>query len=190
MAANYNIINEALKAAVKESFANLGIEMTLLTISNISLPEEIQTILNERTRINMMGGMDNYTRVRQLDVMETAAGNEGGGAGMMQAGMGMGAGLAMGQTFAQTMGTGFASNPGVAPAVQPQSAQGTPAPAADGIACSSCGNALAAHALFCSNCGTKVVPPEPAPAQDKFCSQCGNKVDAKAMFCSNCGNKM
>ena len=164
--------------------------MTLLTISNISLPEEIQTILNERTRINMMGGMDNYTRVRQLDVMETAAGNEGGGAGMMQAGMGMGAGLAMGQTFAQTMGTGFASTPGVAPAAQPQSAQGTPAPAADGIACSSCGNALAANALFCSNCGTKVVPPEPAPAQDKFCSQCGNKIEAKAMFCSNCGNKM
>ncbi|HWP96230.1 MAG TPA: SPFH domain-containing protein [Syntrophomonadaceae bacterium] len=193
LAANYNIINEALQAAVKQSFGNLGIEMTLLTISNISLPEEIQAMLNERTRINMMGGMDNYTRVRQLDVMETAAGNEGGGAGMMQAGLGMGAGMAMGQTFAQTMGTGFA-NQNTAPMPQ-QPAPGAPAPApaapaASGMVCSNCASALAASAMFCSICGTKVVPPEPAPTQDKFCSQCGNKVEANALFCSNCGNKM
>lgn len=186
LAANYNIINEALQAAVKQSFANLGIEMTILTIANISLPEEIQAMLNERTRINMMGGMDNYTRVRQLDVMETAAANEGGG-GMMQAGMGMGAGLAMGQVFAQTMG-GNAAAPG-SPINQPaQPVQPQPAP---GLVCAACGYGMAAGAQFCSNCGTKAAPPEaPAAPRAKFCSNCGTKLEGQAAFCSNCGNKL
>jgi Putative virion core protein (lumpy skin disease virus) len=194
LAANYNIINEAVKAAVKESFANLGIEMTILTISNISLPEDIQAMLNERTRINMMGGMDNYSRVRQLDVMETAAANEGGG-GMMQAGMGMGAGLAMGQVFAQTMGAsqgGFGGaplgQPGQQQAPAAPQAQAQAAPGAAAIVCA-CGMGLAADAKFCSNCGAKVVVPEPV-AQAKFCSQCGTKLDGSAAFCSNCGTKL
>lgn len=193
LAANYNIINEAVKAAVKESFANLGIEMTILTIANISLPEEIQAMLNERTRINMMGGMDNYSRVRQLDVMETAAANEGGG-GMMQAGMGMGAGLAMGQVFAQTMGQQTQGGFGGAPLGQPgqQQAAAPQVPAAPAAASSvvcACGAGLAADAKFCSNCGARVVVPEPAP-KAKFCSQCGTKADGSAAFCSNCGTKL
>lgn len=184
LAANYNIINEALQAAVKQSFENLGLEMCVFTISNISLPDEIQDILNERTRINMMGGMDNYSRVRSLDVMEAAAANESGG-GMMQAGMGLGAGVTMGQVFGQTLGSTLQG--GNAPMPGAQAAPATPA--ASGAPCTNCGQALAADALFCSKCGTKVVQPEPA-AEFKFCSQCGNKLEASAGFCSKCGNKL
>jgi len=186
LAANYGIINEALQAAVKQSFENLGLEMTLFTISSISLPDEIQDILNERTRINMMGGMDNYSRVRSLDVMEAAAANEGGG-GMMQAGMGLGAGATMGQVLAQTMGANLAAGGAPLPG-----GPATPsAPASAGAVCNNCGQALAVEALFCSKCGTKVAPPQPpAAAEAKFCTQCGNKLDATAAFCSKCGSKL
>jgi len=186
LAANYNIINEALQTAVKQSFENLGLEMTVFTISSISLPDEIQDILNERTRINMMGGMDNYSRVRSLDVMETAAANEGGG-GMMQAGMGLGAGVTMGQVFAQAMGTNLQSGNAPLPGAQTAPSTGPNA----GTACSKCGQTLAAEALFCSKCGTKVAPPTPQPAtESKFCTQCGNQLEATAAFCSKCGNKL
>ncbi|MEN6326513.1 MAG: zinc-ribbon domain-containing protein, partial [Syntrophomonas sp.] len=189
-----NIINEALQVAVKQSFQNLGIEMTVFTIASISLPDEIQSILDERTRINMMGGMDNYSRVRTLDVMETAAANEGGG-GMMQAGMGLGAGVSMGQVFAQTMGANLQSGGAPIPGGQPGSgvpnaAANAAAAAPGGAVCTNCGQALSAEALFCSKCGTKVAPPAPPATEFKFCSQCGNKLDASASFCSKCGNKL
>lgn len=191
LAANYNIINESLQAAVKQSFSNLGLEMTVFTISNISLPEEIQNILNERTRINMMGGMDNYSKVRTLDVMETAAANNGGG-GMMQAGMSMGAGLAMGQTFAQTMAGGSPNSLTPSPVAQPNPVQQEvpAAPSDNNPVCGNCSHPIVPGALFCSNCGTKVIIPESEPAQPKFCSQCGTKADAQSMFCSQCGNKL
>jgi membrane protease subunit (stomatin/prohibitin family) len=188
LAANYNIINESVQTSAKQSFSNLGIEMTLFTISNISLPEEIQAILNERTRINMMGGMDNYSKVRTLDVMETAAANNSGG-GMMQAGMGMGAGLAMGQVFAQTMA---GNNLPPSPLIQPTSAQPEVpvASSGDSVACSNCTHPITPGALFCSNCGSKAIIPEPEPVLNKFCRQCGTKADGQSLFCSKCGNKL
>lgn len=199
LAANYNIINQAVLEAIKENFSNLGIEMTIFTISNISLPEEIQAMLNERTRINMMGGMENYKQVRTLDVMEAAATNDAGG-GFMQAGMGMGAGLSMGQIFAQTMNPQANTMQPAPPHQASQPAQ-DPAPAATQatqalpgqMVCANCQAALAANALFCSSCGTKVEPPvpePPAPPQNKFCTQCGTKLEGNAQFCSNCGNKL
>jgi Putative virion core protein (lumpy skin disease virus) len=191
LAANYDIINESLQAAVKKSFSNLGLEMTVFTISNISLPEEIQDILNERTRINMMGGLDNYSKVRTLDVMETAAANDGGG-GMMQAGMGMGAGLAMGQTFAQTMAVGSNSslNPSQVMQTTPVQPETPAAPSENNIVCSNCSHPITPGTLFCSNCGTKVIVPEPEAVQHKFCSQCGSKVETGSLFCGQCGNKL
>lgn len=45
-----------------------------------------------------------YREERQLDVMETAAGNEGGAGQMMGAGMGMGMGMGVGAMFGQQMG--------------------------------------------------------------------------------------
>ena len=44
-----------------------------------------------------------YQQERQLDIMETAAGNEGSAGGMMGAGMGMGMGMGVGTMFGQQM---------------------------------------------------------------------------------------
>lgn len=101
MAANQEEFATALRAKVAPLFANFGLALDSLVVQNISLPEELEKMLDTRISMNVIGDMNRYTQFQVAQSIPLAAQNEGGMAGI---GAGLGAGLSMGQVMAQNIG--------------------------------------------------------------------------------------
>ncbi len=160
MAANQVAMSNTIAEQMKPVFADLGLALDTFVVENLSLPDELQKILDQRIGMQMVGDMRRYTQYNVAQSVPIAAGNEGGGGAGL--GAGLGAGVALGQAMMDAMRqTGGGTPPaggGSAPA------GGTPqegAPAGGGAP------AAAADTKFCLNCGTKI------PKSAKFCSNCG-----------------
>ena len=63
-------------------------------IENISLPEEVEKILDKRSSMGIVGDMGAFAQFQAANSMEKAAENPNGG-GIMGAGMGAGLGMGM-----------------------------------------------------------------------------------------------
>ena len=100
MAANYDQLGEFLTTRISPEFGEYGLELSRVLVENISLPPAVSEALDKRTSMGMTGNLDEYLKYQTGVAMETAAGNQGGGA---SDGIGMGIGLAM----AGRMGDGF-----------------------------------------------------------------------------------
>ena len=134
MAANQSALAAKIADAVKPGFSALGLEMNQFVVESISLPDDLQKVLDQRIGMGMVGDVGRLTQFEAAESLEEAAQNTGGTAGM---GVGLGAGVAMAQAF---MG------------------QATAATAAHSAAtgakfCSECGKPLPAGAKFCPECG-------------------------------------
>ena len=105
MAANFEEFGKALKAKLDPVLQNLGLGLETFLVQNISLPEELQKMLDARVGVNMMGGMQAYTQYQVANSIPLAAQNEGGLAGL---GAGVGVGFGVGQQVAQAMGQALA----------------------------------------------------------------------------------
>jgi membrane protease subunit (stomatin/prohibitin family) len=135
LAANQAALAEKVTEAMKPTFAALGLELQQFAVESLSLPEELQKVMNQRIGVNMAGDMGRFTQFETAEALETAAGNQGGAA---DAGVGLGAGVAMAQAM---MG-----------------AMKTPAAPADVAAastkfCLECGKAIPRASKFCPECG-------------------------------------
>ncbi|OGR90595.1 MAG: hypothetical protein A2V88_02375 [Elusimicrobia bacterium RBG_16_66_12] len=147
---------EDMSGAIQEKlagdFAQYGVKLVNFYLNSVDVPEDDDTVvrlkkaLADKAELEILG--DKYQQKRTLDVMEKAAANEGGAAGMgLGAGLGLGAGMGMGQAMAGAMGQmNQGLNAGGAPAATPAGAK----------FCSACGKGLAAAAKFCADCGSKV----------------------------------
>jgi membrane protease subunit (stomatin/prohibitin family) len=100
MAGNQVEFGNALRAKMEAMFAGYGLALDSLNVQNISLPEELQAMLDKRIGVNMMGGMQAYTQFQTAEAIPLAAQNEGGLAGI---GAGLGVGLGLGQQMAGAM---------------------------------------------------------------------------------------
>lgn len=108
LAAHQDALGKALKEKLQLAFNNIGLQLEEFTLQNLSLPEELQKILDQRIGINMAGNLQQLNQFQVAQSIPIAAANEGGAAGV---GAGLGAGLAM----AQNMMAGFNSTPQSAP---------------------------------------------------------------------------
>lgn len=111
MASNQVEFGNALKARMEPMFQSFGLQLDSLNVQNISLPEELQAMLDKRIGVNMMGGMQAYTQFQTAEAIPLAAANEGGLAGL---GAGVGVGFGVGQQVAASMAQSL--NPAAAPA--------------------------------------------------------------------------
>src|SRR5579864_7424640 len=156
MAANQEELGKKIAENLKPSFAELGISLESFVMENISLPDELQKMLDQRISMNMLGDMNKYTQFQVAQSMPIAAANEGGGAAGI--GVGLGAGLTMAQSMMNAMKPGEPPAPGGATAPTggaPSSGPGAPAAPA----------APAAGTKFCMNCGKSI------PKGAKFCPE-------------------
>jgi membrane protease subunit (stomatin/prohibitin family) len=99
MAIHQDQIGEQLKSAISEKLAPLGLEVPSFTISNISLPKEVEEAIDKRASIGMVGDLGAYTQFQAANALEDAAQNGGGAADAMS----LGAGMAMGNQMAANM---------------------------------------------------------------------------------------
>ncbi len=100
MAANQVEFSNTMKAKLEPLFDRYGLALDSFVVQNVSLPEELQKILDTKIGMNMIGDMGRYTQYQVANSIPLAAQNEGGLAGM---GAGLGAGMTIGQGMAQAM---------------------------------------------------------------------------------------
>jgi membrane protease subunit (stomatin/prohibitin family) len=114
MAANQEELGAALKAKMEVVFDRYGLALDSFVLQNVSLPEELQKILDTKISMNMIGDMGRYTQYQVGNAIPLAAQNEGGMAGI---GAGLGAGMSIGQTMASSMAQAAQAVPAVPVAV-------------------------------------------------------------------------
>lgn len=173
LAGRYNDIAAAVKAAIQDDFANVGLTLRTFYVGAVSPPDEVQRLIDERAGMGAIGNMDAYTRFKAAQAIGDAARAEGGAAGAM-AGLGAGAGL--GAVFGQIMGQSIAQPAGQA-AAQPAPAAAPAQPAT--ITCPKCQNQVPAGSRFCPNCGQQL-------GGTVRCPQ-GHENPIGARFCAECG---
>ena len=125
MAGNQEEFGKALKVKLDPMFAGYGLTLDSLNVQNISLPEELQAMLDKRIGVNIMGGMQAYTQFQTAEAIPLAAQNEGGLAGL---GAGVGVGFGMGQQIAGAMAGALNPAASATPATTPAPAAAAPAP--------------------------------------------------------------
>ena len=112
LAANYRSMGDALRKMVVERVDDeYGLDVPMLNIVNISLPEEVEKAIDTRSSIGVIGDLGRYQQFQMGKAITMAAENPNGGAG---AGVGLGMGFGMANQMANQMGGAFA-RPGAAP---------------------------------------------------------------------------
>jgi membrane protease subunit (stomatin/prohibitin family) len=141
MAKNQAALAQKIADAAQPSFAALGLELNSFTVENVSLPDELTQVMDQRIGVQMAGNLGTYTQFEAAQALGTAAANPGGAAG---AGVGIGAGISLGRALAGSMtASEIASSGGVAPAGTAQKF------------CTACGKPMARVAKFCPECGSE-----------------------------------
>ena len=189
LAANYREFSGKVLEMSQEPFQKLGLKLCSLVIENISLPEEVEKALDERTKLGVLEDkMGTFTQYQTAQAIKDAANNPNGG-NLAGLGVGLGAGATIGNVFAGSVAT---ENKPKSKLVEcdncgakiKEGAKFCPECGANqGLTCSNCGAELNKNAKFCPECGTKV-------AGKNTCSKCGAELKKGAKFCPECGNKI
>ena len=133
LAANQIEFAKALAAQLNPEFAKIGVKLETITVQNVSLPEELQKILDQKIGMGMvgndMGKFMQYQTAQAIPKLAEGVGN--GGGGVAGDAMGLGAGIAMGQVLAQNLQQGLAGAGAPQPGAQPAPAAVAVVSAAD-----------------------------------------------------------
>ena len=167
-------ISGNLEEKISVVMEEYGLRTMSFTVSSINTDDndpavkQLKSALAKKAEMNIIGYT--YQQERSFDTMEAAAGNPGGGA-VMNAGIGLGLGVAAGVPMGNAM-TGIVQNLNTATVKK----------------CPKCGAEVKEDAKFCPGCGNPMTPPE-APAAAK-CPKCGAACQNNIKFCPECGAKI
>ena len=104
LSSNYDELSALGAKVSRPEFARFGLALSHFYVENISLPDDVQAAIDQRSRLGVLGDkLGDYTRLQTAEAITMAASSPGGAAG---AGVGLGAGVAMGQVMGQAMGNG------------------------------------------------------------------------------------
>jgi membrane protease subunit (stomatin/prohibitin family) len=110
LAANQVEFANQLRAATAPSFEAIGLKLEGVTLQNISLPEELQKILDQKIGMGMVGGdMGKFMQYQTAQSLPKFAEGSGQGGGIAGDAMGLGAGVALGQVMANQLSKGLQS---------------------------------------------------------------------------------
>ncbi|MES2423114.1 MAG: SPFH domain-containing protein [Pseudomonadota bacterium] len=124
LAANQLAFAQALTTQLAPEFEKIGLKLDGMTVQNVSLPEELQKILDQKIGMGMVGNdMGKFMQYQTAQAIPKFAEGGGGGSGIAGDAMGLGAGVALGQVLAQNLSQGLSG-------AQNQAAQAAAAAAA------------------------------------------------------------
>lgn len=102
LASSYRELAAVAQKELAPLFAEWGLDLPRFVIDNISLPEEVEAAIDQRTKLGVFGDrLNQYAQMQTAESIKVAAANPGGLAG---AGAGLGAGMAIGQAMSGAMG--------------------------------------------------------------------------------------
>ncbi len=130
LAANQVEFAQQLRDATAPEFEKLGLALEAVTVQSVSLPEELQKVLDQKIGMGMVGNdMGKFMQYQTAQAIPKFAESSGqGGGGIAGDAMGLGAGVALGQVMAQTLQQGLQGGGAAAAA-----AAAAPAAASAGI---------------------------------------------------------
>ena len=188
LAANYKEIGNKIISVSQPEFTKIGLKLCKVNVENLSLPEEVEQALDERSKLGILGDkMGTYTQYQSAKAIREAANNPNGG-NMAGIGVGLGAGATIGNVFASSMAnvkdeapkrTCIKCGAGIGPRTKYCPECGS----SQTETCPKCGEAVHKGSKFCTNCGEKLI-------NEKTCSKCGKVVKSTTKFCPECGEKI
>lgn len=98
-------LNLILRTELFEDFKGLGMKLHDMYIHSISVPEEVQKMIDTKSGMNAVGNLDQYMKLKIADSLGKAT--AGGG---MSDGLGLGAGLGMGMAMPNMINQAMQSN--------------------------------------------------------------------------------
>ncbi len=101
LASNYDELGARVSDQIMPDIQALGLELTSMLIENVSLPPEVEKMLDKRTSMGILGDMNKFTQFQTAQAIENAASQPGGSAAGQ--GMGMGMGFAMANQMGNAM---------------------------------------------------------------------------------------
>ena len=111
LAANQLSFAQALTRQLAPEFEKIGLKLEGMTVQNVSLPEELQKIMDQKIGMGMvgndMGKFMQYQTAQAIPKFAEGAAGGGGGSGIAGDAMGLGAGVALGQVLAQNLSAGL-----------------------------------------------------------------------------------
>ncbi len=103
VASNMNEFSELLHKNMDSEFAEYGFQITKFLVENVSLPPEVEAMLDKRSSMGIVGDMNKFMQFNMANNIENVAKNEGMGGAFMGAGFGMGVGNMMGNMMGNSM---------------------------------------------------------------------------------------
>lgn len=103
---NIDNLNMVMRSELIQDFEGLGLSLHDFYIHSISLPEEVQKLIDTKTGMNAIGNLDQYMKFKIADSLEEAAKSGGG----MGEGLGLGAGLGIGMALPNLIQQNMQSN--------------------------------------------------------------------------------
>lgn len=108
LAMNYDELSEGTLAKLRTKFSSIGIDITSFCIENLSLPEEVEKMLDKKTSMGIIGNTAQYAQFQMADSIKDFANKPSGmGGGFADAGMGMAMGQMMGNMMGGMMNNGM-----------------------------------------------------------------------------------
>jgi membrane protease subunit (stomatin/prohibitin family) len=183
--ARYDEISEEMKNKLQSVYKRLGLLLITFAVENITLPEDVEKALDQRSSMGVVGDLNKFTQFQAAQALEGMANQDGGG-NMM--------GMMMGANMANSMGNVLHQEQ---PAVTPQESWphcraqvqagskfclncGESLEVKPSVACVSCGYGLSPNSKFCPECGA---------AQQAECVKCRVSLKPGSKFCPECGTK-
>ena len=130
MAANTADLGKMVATAIAPKIAEYGLTLPEFYIENISLPEEVEKVLDKRTSMGIVGDMNRYMQFNAAEGMAQPGSAMGAGMG---AAMGAGMGMAMAQPHVAAGPWGAAPAAMQAPAAPPMAPPAPPPPSPDTV---------------------------------------------------------
>jgi membrane protease subunit (stomatin/prohibitin family) len=94
LTANYDVISKLITDKIQPDFAEMGLNLKKFLVENISLPPEVEAVLDKRSEMGIIGNLGAYAQFQAANAIEESAQNSIGG-NLGAAGMGLGVGAAM-----------------------------------------------------------------------------------------------
>jgi len=125
LASKYDELAGVALEKMQPDFKSFGLDLSRFFIENISLPEEVEAAIDQRTKLGVLGDrLGQYTQMQAAESIKVAAANPGGLGGV---GAGLGAGMAIGNAMTGAFNQGNASSAAAPPPPPPGA---PPAPSA------------------------------------------------------------
>ncbi len=161
LATQYNELGKVIIDDVNEECKTFGVELQRFNVENISLPDHVEKLIDEKTGMNIVADdMDQYRQYQTVGALRDAAKNQQG-VGLMGAGVGFGFTKMMNESMRET-------DISTKTVVK--------------IKCLSCGTLCDEKAKFCPECGNSMLT-------KKKCPKCNSEYEGNPKFCPECGNK-